>query len=157
MNTSFIHVDAGACIGCRTCEVSCAVNHQSDEQPGFHPRLRVYKASKDSAPAVCHQCEAASCLSACPTGALRKKNGIVEPVQTLCIGCKSCVMACPFGAVDIVAGAGAHSTMIIVKCDMCQHDPDGPACVRTCPTDALSVMTSERLQQLSQRKRSRLF
>lgn len=157
MNTSFIYVNAQACIGCRTCEVSCAVNHQADGQNGFHPRLRVYKATQDSAPAVCHQCEGASCLSACPTGALRKNNGIIEPIKALCIGCKSCMVACPFGAIEIVADGGSPHAMSIVKCDMCQHDDSGPACVRTCPTDALSVMTAERLRRLGEQKRASLF
>lgn len=153
MNTAFIHVNTQTCIGCRTCEVSCAVNHQTAQNPGFYPRLRVYKTAEISAPAVCHQCEAASCVSACPTGALCKKNGIITPTAELCIGCKSCVIACPFGAVEIAIGSDAPQNILLLKCDMCQHDTNGPACVRTCPTTALSMMTPERLQSQNQEKR----
>ncbi len=151
MNTAHIHVDTQTCIGCRTCEVSCAVNHQTELHAGFYPRLRVYKAANISAPAVCHQCESASCMGACPTGALVKKNGIIMPVETLCIGCKSCVMACPFGAIE-VSNAERSQRVALLKCDMCQHDANGPACVRTCPTKALSVMTPQRLQMLVRQK-----
>ncbi|WP_183269200.1 4Fe-4S dicluster domain-containing protein [Buttiauxella sp. A111] len=153
MKTAYIHVETQRCIGCRTCEVSCAVNHQSDAHKDFSPRLRVYKTSDISSPAVCHQCESAPCASACPTGALSKRNGIIAADEALCIGCKSCIMACPFGAVDVVGEAVAPQKIALLKCDMCQHDPQGPACVSVCPTDALSIMTPERLEQLSIQKR----
>lgn len=151
MNTSHIHVDMQTCIGCRTCEVSCAVNHQTAQQSGFYPRLRVYKEARISAPAVCHQCENAACMNACPTGALVKKNGMIMPIETRCIGCKSCVLACPFGAIEI-AGVAASRHVSVLKCDMCLHDTNGPACVRTCPTNALSIMTPQRLQSLMKQK-----
>ena len=40
----FIMADAEKCIGCRTCEVACAVAHQDDfTAEAFTSRLRVVK------------------------------------------------------------------------------------------------------------------
>ena len=40
----FIVADAEKCIGCRTCEVACAVSHQDAVAAhAFTPRLRVVK------------------------------------------------------------------------------------------------------------------
>ena len=42
----FIMADAEKCIGCRTCEVACAVAHQDDfTAEAFTSRLRVVKLS----------------------------------------------------------------------------------------------------------------
>ncbi len=67
--TSFIVASPQACIGCRTCEVACALEHVA---PGaeFHPRLKVMRLDDLSVPVMCHQCENAPCVGACPTGAL---------------------------------------------------------------------------------------
>lgn len=67
--TSFIVASSEACIGCRTCEVACALEHVA---PGaeFHPRLKVMRLDDLSVPVMCHQCENAPCVGACPTGAL---------------------------------------------------------------------------------------
>jgi RnfABCDGE-type electron transport complex B subunit len=36
-----------------------------------------------------------SCVAACPFGAIRKKNGIVEIDEDICTGCGICVKVCP--------------------------------------------------------------
>jgi Fe-S-cluster-containing hydrogenase component 2 len=50
----------------------------------------------------------------------------------LCILCKMCTVACPFG--NAVYNA---SDQKIIKCDMCQGDPE---CVRFCPSGALTYV-----------------
>ena len=43
----FIMADAEKCIGCRTCEVACAVAHQDDfTAEAFTSRLRVVKGGR---------------------------------------------------------------------------------------------------------------
>ncbi|MGS3108729.1 hypothetical protein AB2881_32410, partial [Escherichia coli] len=36
---------------------------------------------------------------------------------------------------------------IAVKCDLCHFDDQGPACVRTCPTNALMLVDSRDIAQ----------
>lgn len=40
--THFILASSQACIGCRTCEVACALEHVA-EGAEFHPRLKVMR------------------------------------------------------------------------------------------------------------------
>ncbi|MGF1247069.1 4Fe-4S dicluster domain-containing protein, partial [Klebsiella pneumoniae] len=46
---------------------------------------------------------------------------------------------------------------IAVKCDLCHFDDQGPACVRTCPTNALMLVDSRDIAQASKRKRQLTF
>ncbi|POT60012.1 hydrogenase-4 F-S subunit [Citrobacter amalonaticus] len=41
---------------------------------------------------------------------------------------------------------------IAVKCDLCYFLPEGPACVRACVTQALHLVTDERLKQQTKQK-----
>ncbi|EPK7358596.1 4Fe-4S dicluster domain-containing protein [Kluyvera intermedia] len=149
--THFILADADACIGCRTCEVACALEHSTDSSP-FAPRLTVLRLDTVSVPAMCHQCENAPCVAACPVGALGIGSERVEANSSACIGCQSCVIACPFGAISI--GAAAE----IVKCDLCYGRERGPACVDVCPTSALRKITENELRTLQQqRQRATVF
>ena len=147
--TRFIVASSQACIGCRTCEVACALEHVA---PGaeFHPRLKVMRLDELSVPVMCHQCENAPCVGACPTGALSMGAEKVEADGGRCIGCQSCVVACPFGAITIEVKAGV--TPVIVTCDLCGTRERGPACVDVCPTAALSIMTEEQLSALQKQR-----
>ena len=149
--THFILADADACIGCRTCEVACALEHSTESLP-FAPRLTVLRLDTLSVPVVCHQCDNAPCVAACPVGALGIGNERVEANSSACIGCQSCVVSCPFGAISI--GAAAE----IVKCDLCYGRERGPACVDVCPTSALRKITENELRTLQQqRQRATVF
>ncbi len=69
---SLIIVNPADCIGCRTCEVACVVAHPSEQELNadiFLPRLKVQRLDSISAPVMCHQCENAPCVGACPVGA----------------------------------------------------------------------------------------
>ncbi len=39
-----------------------------------------------------------------------------------------------------------------LKCDLCAHRAEGPACVAACPTQALRVMVPAELEALCKRK-----
>ncbi|WEJ83668.1 4Fe-4S dicluster domain-containing protein [Kluyvera intermedia] len=139
----FIVADSMKCIGCRTCEVACVVAHQEQQacatvsREAFLPRIRVVKGDTFSTAVACHQCEDSPCGNVCPTGAISRKDGSICVDQTRCIGCKSCMLACPFGAMNVVV---QQSRAQAVKCDLCRHRAEGPACVAACPTQALACV-----------------
>ena len=86
----FIVADSTRCIGCRTCEVACAVAHQgSVSANAFTPRIRVVKGGSYTTAVGCHQCEDAPCANVCPTQAIRRNAGVWHVEQARCIGCKS--------------------------------------------------------------------
>lgn len=145
---SFIVASPEACIGCRTCEVACALEHISAGAE-FNPRLKVMRPDTHSVPVICHQCENAPCVGVCPTGALTMGDERVEADAGRCIGCQSCVVACPFGTITIESGG---QVPVIVKCDLCGERERGPACVDVCPTAALRKMTDSQLTALQQQR-----
>jgi electron transport protein HydN len=102
-------------------------------------------------PVQCHHCENAPCLQSCLTGALERKNGSVVVNGKKCIGCRNCALACPFGAIQI-AGANILPELAgaapVFKCDLCPDRESGPACVATCPNEALRLVdTVEELRE----------
>lgn len=92
----FIIADATKCIGCRTCEVACAVSHQENQDCAalspdeFISRIRVIKDHSWTTAVACHQCEDAPCANVCPVDAISREHGHIFVEQTRCIGCKSC-------------------------------------------------------------------
>ncbi len=137
-----IWIDRSRCLGCKTCELQCAVERNSlsrtlpeavREAPLPMARVRVSGTSENPFPLQCRHCEQAPCLAACPSGALRREepDGLITLNQEICRGCWMCVMSCPFGVVMPSA-----AFQVAVKCDACLH-MDKPACVDGCPTGAL--------------------
>ncbi|MCL5023549.1 MAG: 4Fe-4S dicluster domain-containing protein [Nitrospirae bacterium] len=131
------------CMGCRSCEIGCAVQH-SKEKTLFSavlqsppPMKRLFVESTDAIrmPIICRHCEDAPCLRACISGCLyRDEKGFVRRRKERCIGCWTCIMVCPFGVVT-----RDREKHIAVKCDRC-HKLDTPACVAACPTGALVLV-----------------
>lgn len=149
-------IRAERCLGCRSCELACAVEHSTGknllaaikEKPLPQYRVQVTSDGKSSLPLQCRNCEDAPCLSACLTGALhRDPRGVVLCESDLCIGCWMCIMVCPFGIIN-----QNNSERRIVKCDRCP-EREIPACVTACPSGALSYReinheTREKRQQV---------
>ncbi len=134
-------VDIKKCLGCRSCELACAVQHSKTKnlyqavQESPHPRKRIFVESTGdgSFPLNCRHCDDAPCAAVCTTGAMRKdtSTGVVANQPEKCVGCWMCVMVCPFGA--IATDGEKH---LAVKCDRCPGLEE-PACVAACPTGAL--------------------
>lgn len=120
-----IYVDLGRCICCHSCEVACEREHGETNISVGTVRDRA------SVPVSCHHCEVAPCALVCPSGALSQEasSSVVFDRQK-CTSCGLCIIACPFGAVY------TDSTSTVRKCDLCP-DRKVPACVLTCPTEAL--------------------
>jgi formate dehydrogenase iron-sulfur subunit len=83
-------------------------------------------------------CEDPGCLKACPSpGAIVKyANGIVDFISENCIGCGYCVKGCPFDVPRI-----SQKDNKAYKCTLCSDRVAvglEPACVKTCPTGAIT-------------------
>jgi tetrathionate reductase subunit B len=135
-------IDVRRCFGCHGCEVACKA--ENDVPLGHFIRQTIYhdyeKASGGLArvmvPMACQHCEDAPCIKACPCGAMHKgPGGTVQVDYDVCSGHASCKEACPYGAIYIDPVANQA-----VKCHNCTHRLDvgmEPACVSTCPSEAL--------------------
>lgn len=143
-----IYVRQDRCLGCKSCEIACAVQHSKSktlfgalaERPLSKKRLYVEEADGFKLPILCRHCEDAPCVNGCITGCLyHDDNGYVRRKKDRCIGCWTCIMVCPFG---VVSRDGV--TRIAVKCDRC-HKLEVPACVNACPTKALELVEVDEL------------
>ncbi len=140
--------DATRCIDCRACMVACSVENnvpQNDSYiwvsgagvTGEYPDLQ-----RATMPYHCMHCLEPACVSACPVGAWEKReDGPVLYDNEKCIGCRYCMNACPFGVPHFDWDKGLVEGALIHKCTMCTQRLEVgqvPACVQTCPTDALA-------------------
>ncbi len=170
-------VDISRCIGCKGCEVACKEWNELKVEPTVnfgsfqsHEDLSAdtwllmrfkevdingnlaWLIKKDA----CLHCEEPPCLEACPApGAIvQYMNGIVDFDQDKCIGCKYCISACPF---DIPRFS--DDTHTVHKCNMCIDRVESglePACVKTCPTQAILWGSKEDMLTLAEQKVERL-
>jgi anaerobic dimethyl sulfoxide reductase subunit B len=148
-------VDTNRCSGCQACVVACC--DQNDLPSGRNYRTVVKVETPGPVIGLrfvslaCAHCGAAPCVAVCPSGALskREKDGVVVVNPDLCIGCHQCLQVCPFGAPRFPDGR------IMFKCDLCRKRLDEgliPACVRACPTLALTCeWTDDASAELTER------
>ncbi|GGY96730.1 MAG: formate hydrogenlyase subunit 2 [Shewanella sp.] len=177
----FVIADPQLCIGCNTCMAACSEAHRLQGLQ-TEPRLVVMRSAEESAPQMCHQCEDAPCATVCPVNAIRREDEAIVLNESLCIGCKLCAIACPFGAItlsgskpldiplDVCTPLAAPAPRppraisplldwrpgiraVAVKCDLCSFRPEGPACIDTCPTSAIVLVSDAELAKASARKR----
>ncbi len=155
-------IDLRKCIGCQSCAMACKT--EKGTPPGIFYR-RVFEeeigeyplAKRVYLPVSCNHCREPPCKDVCPTGATgQRDDGIVTIDKDLCIGCKYCIMACPYSARMAVREIrpyygskftpyeevryAEHLVGTNEKCDFCLPRLEQglkPACVQTCPTNAL--------------------
>lgn len=166
-------VDVSRCIGCKGCEVACkewndlkveptanfgSYQSHADLTSNTWLLMRFNEVEVDGAlqwlitKDACLHCEEPGCLYSCPApGAIvQYTNGIVDFNQEKCIGCQYCVTGCPF---DIPRFDPSTRTMS--KCNMCVDRVDvglEPACVKTCPTNAIAWGTKTDMLLLADTK-----
>ena len=157
-----ILVDTLRCIGCRACQVACKMwNNRKAEKTDFFGGPG-YQNPADLSPETwnlityhelevngrfdwifgkkqCMHCVDPACASACPVGALEKlETGPVVYHKSRCLGCRYCMLACPF---EIPRFEYDRANAYITKCTMCADRVEAgmdPACVKACPTGALT-------------------
>ena len=166
-------VDISRCIGCKACEIACKEWNDLKVEPTYN--FGSYQSHVDLSPDTwllmrfneleidgnlnwfitkdaCLHCEEPGCLYACPAeGAIvQYENGIVDFNQENCIGCQYCVAGCPF---DIPRFS--KETRRVYKCNMCIDRVEAglePACVKTCPTNAIAYGTKDDMLALADQK-----
>ena len=97
------------------CELACSMKKQGE----FNPALSRITAiilieERFYLPVFCLHCDDYPCGQVCPTGAIKRENGVVKILESKCIGCKMCILACPFGAMNFDSQAGQA-----INCDLC--------------------------------------
>jgi formate dehydrogenase iron-sulfur subunit len=164
-------IDVSKCIGCKACQVACmewndlrddvGVNvGVYDNPPDLSDRswtvMRFYEEEvpgrglqwlivKDG----CMHCQDPGCLLACPApGALvQLSNGIVDFQEEQCIGCGYCQTGCPF---DIPRFSAKDQKAY--KCTLCSDRVAvglEPACIKSCPTQALTFGSKQAMKELA--------
>lgn len=167
-------IDISSCIGCKACQVACM--EWNDTRPKVGDNDGTYNNPTDLGPNAwtvmkfnelenaeggidwlirkdgCMHCEDPGCLKACPSpGAIIKlDNGIVDFNSDKCIGCGYCTSGCPFDVPRI-----SPVTNKATKCTLCSDrvsEGNEPACVKACPTQALTFgPKEERIQYANER------
>jgi len=141
-----IFIDADKCVGCKNCAIACK---QARRKEGsmydldltdiqFEARNSILLDSKNKyIPLFCRHCDKPECVWSCMSGAMAKdsQSGHVFYDKDKCGECFMCVMNCPYGVLKVDQASGTY----VVKCDFCSDYPDGPNCVKKCPTEAIYV------------------
>ncbi len=158
--------DADLCIGCSACEVACKIKNEVpvgsrrrgvvEIERGKYPNVQKYSVSL-----ACMHCADPSCMAACPTRAISKReDGIVLNDKSKCIGCGYCSWACPFGAPQFLGG-GSSFTLSgkMDKCTFCvlpfeggeQKEPN-PRCAALCTTKALHAGDASEIDEIYRKR-----
>ena len=139
-------IDLEHCVRCDDCVRACASTHNGN------PRFRRHGKSSENLMVAnaCMHCADPVCMIGCPTGAIHRsvQSGSVIINDVTCIGCGTCANSCPYSNISMVAISDSDGRTITepttgkpifkaTKCDYCEGQPGGPACVRACAHDAL--------------------
>lgn len=164
-------IDVSLCTGCKGCQVACSEWNDLRDEVGHN--VGVYDNPADLTSETwtvirfdevedesdklewllrkegCMHCEDPGCLKACPSpGAiLQFANGIVDFQSEQCIGCGYCVAGCPFDIPRI-----SKTDNRAYKCTLCADRVavgQEPACVKTCPTGAISFGSKAEMKDLA--------
>jgi Fe-S-cluster-containing dehydrogenase component len=153
-----ILVDTTRCVGCRTCESACYDANPDtgltyDESVDFDVPRRTdekhftvvnrFNTEKGEVfvKSSCMHCLQPACASACLTRAMHRTTDVKGPVVwdgDKCMGCRYCMVSCPF---DMPKFEYFSANPRIQKCVMCWEKltlGEQPACVASCPAEALT-------------------
>lgn len=144
-------VDLDLCSGCKACVTACHSLNGLDEDETWRDVGLLHGGTADEpfvqhVTTACHHCVEPACLSACPVNAYEKDpiTGIVRHLDDQCFGCQYCTLACPYDVPKYNPRKG-----IVRKCDMCSQRlavGEAPACVQSCPHQAISIRVVNRQQ-----------
>lgn len=146
------HLNLDRCVQCHACEVACKAYNRIELGIKWRQVVSLWAGQypdliNRTITFSCMHCGKPGCVDVCPTGAITKRaeDGIVVVAQDECIACGACAEACPFG----VPQFGQDG--IMQKCDLCVDRlarGRKPACVETCPSEALRSGTLAELSGL---------
>ncbi len=160
-------VDTTRCIGCRSCEIACGMAHdlhvpdvendgalEAERTPTERQWTVVNRYDTDAGEVFvkkqCMHCWQPACAAACLTNAMYKtQEGPVVWRSDKCMGCRFCMVSCPF---DIPKFEYHSWNPRIQKCNMCWErlqQGQEPACVKACPTDALTFGPKRELMEIA--------
>jgi formate dehydrogenase iron-sulfur subunit len=173
-------IDVSRCIGCKACQAACMewndLRDQIGVNEGFYTNppdltdqtwnlMRFYEEQIEGSlqwlilKDQCMHCADPGCLKACPApGAIvQYSNGIVDFHQEDCIGCGYCISGCPFNIPRL-----REEDSKVYKCTLCSDRVSvglEPACIKACPTQALTfgskedmvIQANHRLEDLHER------
>jgi len=149
------YFDQTRCTGCFTCVIACKDWNDVAAGPASWRRVKTIERGKYPdlfvafLTTACYHCAEPTCVSACPTSAItkREEDGIVVVEPEICLGkdnCDLCWQACPYKAPQFPAEENAK----MQKCDLCLDrwaDGKQPTCVASCPMRALAAGPVEEL------------
>ena len=167
-------IDESKCIGCKACQVACM--EWNDLAGDIGSNVGVYDNPADLDASTwtlmrfaevetkennlswlirkdgCMHCADPGCLKACPApGAIvQYSNGIVDFKQEACIGCGNCITGCPFDIPRI-----SKKDNKAYKCTLCSDRVSvglEPACVKTCPTGAITFGNKDEMVQYAEKR-----
>lgn len=157
----YLFFDPEKCSACGACALACIDQNDvavaAGEQPFRYTFTQESKTGELKFYSVsCMHCADAPCVMGCPSGCLYKdvESGLTLYDNTNCVGCHSCAMACPFGAPSF------NREGRMEKCDGCiERLRRGliPACVRVCPTGALTCRPAGEYHEMQEEKSLRLL
>ncbi|HVP67234.1 MAG TPA: formate dehydrogenase subunit beta [Anaeromyxobacteraceae bacterium] len=152
-------IDLSKCIGCKACQAACmewnnlrdtigtfqgAYTNPPDLDDQSWTVMKFNETEVDGRFALlifkdgCLHCADPGCLRACPSpgAVVQYQNGIVDFQQDHCIGCGYCISGCPFNIPRL-----RKEDSRVYKCTLCSDRVAvglEPACIKSCPTHALS-------------------
>jgi Fe-S-cluster-containing dehydrogenase component/DMSO reductase anchor subunit len=144
-------VELERCTGCKACVTGCHSMNGLDEGEvwrtvGLLHGGSVGAPAQQTVTTACHHCVEPACMYGCPVKAYDKDpiTGIVKHFDDQCIGCQYCIFMCPYDAPKYNPRRG-----IVRKCDMCSDrlaHGEAPACVQSCPNEAIAITVVEHAQ-----------
>ena len=163
-------IDVSRCIGCKACQSACMewndLRNPVGSFGGFYTNpqdlddqtwclMRFNEIEIDGAVQWlilkdgCMHCSDPGCLRACPApGAIiQNSNGIVDFQPENCIGCGYCISGCPFNIPRL-----RKDDSRVYKCTLCSDRVAvglEPACIKSCPTQALTFGSRQDLQAMA--------